>query len=387
MNVDDVWPRAARASAAVDGVAQHDAGQHLVAAHRVRHGGHRRRLRRADAAAARSRPPPPRCSRRCGGSRSSCGRRSEGRRPRRAARRRRCGTSRRPRLPRGGFVLQVAGEEAAPRVGRRRGAPAVRRARPTRDVRARVVDDAILDVGRCAAEAAVPTWRGSRLAMTTAPAPVSVIAQASSSGNPKRASNGACSLRSTPAPKPKRTLCSRSCVDRSAPPAASPASRRGSARWWRRDSRTLAHQRRRMEAVERNQAAAGQQHRHGRVRHGVHVTHRQRRDHALRAGAHRAQAADARRTSCRHAGNSRSAARSPSGGRWCRRCRAARIRCRHPPIACGERCGESALARRLRQIRRRDHRIAMRCARCLRRSSASWRAAGATASSDFRVRR
>ena len=41
----------------------------------------------------------------------------------------------------------------------------------------------------------VPMWRGSRLAMTQAAAPVSVIAQASTSGKPKRASNGAWCLR------------------------------------------------------------------------------------------------------------------------------------------------------------------------------------------------
>ena len=37
----------------------------------------------------------------------------------------------------------------------------------------------------------VPTWRGSRLAAISAPPPVSVIAQASISGKPKRSSNAA----------------------------------------------------------------------------------------------------------------------------------------------------------------------------------------------------
>ena len=40
--------------------------------------------------------------------------------------------------------------------------------------------------------------------MTQAAAPVSVMAQASTSGKPKRASKGAWFLRSTPAPKPQR---------------------------------------------------------------------------------------------------------------------------------------------------------------------------------------
>ena len=40
----------------------------------------------------------------------------------------------------------------------------------------------------------VPTCRGSRLAATSAPPPVSVIAQASISGKPKRASKAAWSF-------------------------------------------------------------------------------------------------------------------------------------------------------------------------------------------------
>ena len=56
----------------------------------------------------------------------------------------------------------------------------------------------------------VPTWRGSLVAPMTAPLPVSVMAQASISGKPKRSSKAPCSERSTPAPKPKRTSCLRS---------------------------------------------------------------------------------------------------------------------------------------------------------------------------------
>ena len=68
------------------------------------------------------------------------------------------------------------------------------------------------------------------------------MAQASTSGKPKRASNGAWFLRSTPAPKPQRIACVAVGRRRAARSAASPASRRGSARSSRALSRTLCHQ-------------------------------------------------------------------------------------------------------------------------------------------------
>ena len=81
-----------------------------------------------------------------------------------------------------------------------------------------------------------------------------------------------------------------------------------------------------MKPVQRDQASAGEQHAHGRVGHGVHVTRRQRREQALGAGPDLAKSADARVPAARPGRNIRSAARIPWAGRWCRRCRAARIR-------------------------------------------------------------
>ncbi len=107
------------------------------------------------------------------------------------------------------LVLQVAEEEVAARVGRRRRGPAARREHrpPTRRPRRRRCEPR-----RRAArpKQLVPTWRGSRWAMMQAPAPVSVMAQASSSGKPKRSSKAAWWRGSTPAPKPKRRWCWRS---------------------------------------------------------------------------------------------------------------------------------------------------------------------------------
>lgn len=47
-----------------------------------------------------------------------------------------------------------------------------------------------------------------------------------------------------------------------------------------------------MEPVEQDDAAAGQHHRHGRIRHRIDVRHRQRRQQPVLAWAQRAQAAD-----------------------------------------------------------------------------------------------
>ena len=129
----------------------------------------------------------------------------------------------------------------------------------------------------------VPTWRGSRCAMMQAAAPVSVIAQASSSGKPKRSSNGAWWRASTPAPKPKRTLVL----------AVELARRRREQH--RRHHAEVVDDRRaavahalppgvRMEAVELDDAAAGEDRRHRRERERVHVAERQRRDEAVDVG-------------------------------------------------------------------------------------------------------
>ena len=197
-----------------------------------------------------------------------------------------------PGFARGRLVLQVAGEEVAPRVvargahqqfarrvDRRRRGLRRRRAGSRRSPRWRP-------------KQLVPTRRGSRLAITQAAAPVSVMAQASTSGKPKRASKGAWFLRSTPAPKPQRIAWSRSAADA----RRRQQHRRHHAevvrRWWRRFRARSRSQRLRMEAVELHQAAAGDQHHHGRERHRVHVVERQRRDDALGVGADAADAVE-----------------------------------------------------------------------------------------------
>ena len=108
-----------------------------------------------------------------------------------------------PGLVRRRGVLQVAGEETVARIvagvahqqlaGFARGG-----------LDARVGDDAYLRrLPR--RRSSCCRWRGSLLAMMTAPAPVSVMAQASSSGKPKRASKGACSC--VHAPRRSRSGC------------------------------------------------------------------------------------------------------------------------------------------------------------------------------------
>ena len=87
-----------------------------------------------------------------------------------------------------GFVLQVFGEEAAPRRRRPSGAPAVRRPRRAAHPRLRHRRcDSPSSAHRMRPMQRLPTWRGPPAVVVTAPAPVSVIAQASISGKPKRA--------------------------------------------------------------------------------------------------------------------------------------------------------------------------------------------------------
>ena len=137
-----------------------------------------------------------------------------------------------------------------------------------------------------------------------------------------------------------------------------------------RDSRTLVPPRRRMESVERHDAASGQHHHHRRACHGIHVAHGQRRDQSLGGGAHLAEAADfAYQVPALQEVLVRSA-RSPWACPWCPRCRAARIRSRCPEPRW--RGGCALLDSSAREIRRRCDRSPDRppCAARLKSSSA-----------------
>ena len=119
-----------------------------------------------------------------------------------------------PGLVGGRLVLQVAGEEVAPRVGARSRAPAARRARrrrrrcPRRRP-ARISTNASAPAeaaGADVARLAVGHHAGRRRRSRSSPRPRPAESRSA-------ASNGAWFLRSTPAPKPQRTACSRSCGD------------------------------------------------------------------------------------------------------------------------------------------------------------------------------
>ena len=226
-----------------------------------------------------------------------------------------------PGLARGRLVLQVAGEEMAARIvasgAHQQFARRVDRAR--RGPRRRPA--AISTKSGWRPKQLLPTQRGSRFAITQAAAPVSVMAQASTSGKPKRSSKGAWFLRSTPAPKPQRIAWSRSagrgrCSEQHRRHHAEVVHDRGAA------FACAAQPALRMKAVELHQAAARNQHHHGRERHRVHVIERQRRDDALGVAAGCCTRRRARRTTRRRAGSTRCPACSPWAGRWCRRCRA-----------------------------------------------------------------
>ena len=198
---------------------------------------------------------------------------------------------------------------------RRRSAPAVRPARRRRRRAPFVVDEAHLDeVRRRARSSSCRRGAARGCAMTQAAAPVSVIAQASTSGKPKRSSNGAWFLRSTPAPKPQRIACSRSTLAR----RRREQHRRHHAevvrRWSRRLSRTLCTSvfGWKRSSCTRQPPRRGSPHR--RERHRVHVVERQRRDDALGVGRDARQTlAERRSTTRRRAGSSRWRGMQPLG--------------------------------------------------------------------------
>ena len=127
--------------------------------------------------------------------------------------------------------------------------------------------------------------------MMQAAAPVSVIAQASSSGKPKRASNARMVARVDAGAEAEAHL-----VLRSASPGGAEQHRRHHAEVVHDRGAAFAHALppgAGMEAVELDDDAAGEDRRHRRERERVHVAERQRRDEALDVGPHRRQLAEA----------------------------------------------------------------------------------------------
>ena len=113
-------------------------------------------------------------------------------------------------------VAEVFGEDSGAWIGT--GCPHQQfTGRIVRRLLAGLIDDAVSMNGWARPKQDRPIRRGSSLAITTAAAPVSVIAQASIIGMPKRSSNAAWYRGSVPGAKPNRTACSRSSGDDCSP--------------------------------------------------------------------------------------------------------------------------------------------------------------------------